>query len=89
MNVETKDFNLYFEIKDMSTDDEGNLFPAGIKVTIAKNVALDSYEKMVKAIKEMDEKTLMVGLNMDRLFDIDKARLISQEEYERDYGDEG
>ena len=83
-----KDFNLYFEIKDMSEDDEGNLLPAGIKVTIAKNIAIKTYEKMLNEIKEVDEKTLMNWLNMDGLFDVDKARLISQEEYERLYGDE-
>lgn len=83
-----KDFSLYFEIKDMSVDDEGNLLPAGIKVTIAKNITLETYEKMLDKIKEVDEKTLMMWLNMDKLFDVDKARLISQEEYERDYGDE-
>lgn len=83
-----KDLNLYFEIKDMSEDDEGNLFPAGIKVTIAKNIAIETYEKMLNEIEEVDEKTLMKWLNMDELFDIDKARLISQEEYERLYGDE-
>lgn len=83
-----KDLNLYFEVKDMSVDDEGNLFPAGIKVTIAKDVTLDSYEKMVNAIREVDEKALMLGLNMDMLFDIEKASLITEEEYERNYGDE-
>lgn len=83
-----KDFNLYFEIKDMSEDDEGNLFPAGIKVTIARNITLEAYEEMLNEIKEVDEKTLMKWLNMDWLFDVDKARLISKEEYERDYGDE-
>ena len=83
-----KDLNLYFEAKDMSEDDEGNLLPAGIKVTIAKNIAIETYEKMLNEIEEADEKTLMKWLNMDELFDIDKARLISQEEYERLYGDE-
>lgn len=83
-----KDLNLYFEVKDMSVDDEGNLFPAGLKVTIAKDVTLDSYEKMVNAIREVDEKALMLGLNMDMLFDIEKASLITEEEYERNYGDE-
>lgn len=62
--------------------------PAGIKVTIAKNIALETYEKMLDEIKAIDEKTLMMWLNMDKLFDVDKARLISQEEYERLYGDE-
>ncbi len=82
-----KDFNLYFEIKDLSVDDEGNLLPAGIKVTIARNITLEAYEEMLNKIKEVDEKTLMKWLNMDELFNIDKARIITQEEYERDYGD--
>lgn len=82
-----KDFSLYFEIKDLSADDEGNLFPAGIKVTIAKNITLEEYEKILNRIKSVDEKTLMKWLNMDELFNIDKARIITQEEYERDYGD--
>lgn len=43
---------------------------------------------MLNKIKEVDEKSLMKWLNMDELFNVDKARLISQEEYERDYGDE-
>lgn len=82
-----KDFSLYLEIKDLSADDEGNLFPAGIKVTIAKNITLEEYEKILNRIKSVDEKTLMKWLNMDELFNIDKARIITQEEYERDYGD--
>ena len=83
-----KDLNLFFEIKDMSTDDEGNLLPAGIKVTIAKNITLEEYEEILNRINSIDEKTLMKWLNMDELFNIDKASLISQEEYERLYGDE-
>lgn len=35
-----KDFNLYFEIKGLSVDDEWNLLPAGIMVTIARNITL-------------------------------------------------
>lgn len=84
-----KNLNLYIEAKDASVDDAGNLCPVGIKVTIAKDVTLDYYEEWVNAIKEVDEKALMLGLNMDRLFDIDKASLITEEEYERNYGDEG
>lgn len=83
-----KDFNLYFEIKDMSTDDEGNLFPAGVKVTLARNITPEAHEEMLNRIKDVDEKSLMKWLNMDELFNVDKARLISQEEYERLYGDE-
>ena len=57
-----KDFSLYFEIKDVSEDDEGNLLPATIKVTIARNITLEAYEEMLNKIKEVGKFETYSGI---------------------------
>lgn len=89
-NVETKDIYLYFEVQDMTEDEQGNSYPAGIKVCVAKSVTTDSYDTVAakfETIAALNEQALIQALRLDEIFSTDKIRCITKEEYEREYGE--
>ena len=78
---------IYLEIAGLAINENNNPAPAGMCISfdVADGTKLPEYDEFVKSIKK-DGLLRLTGL--DGMVKPDDVRFITQEEYEREYGDE-
>lgn len=84
-----KDVILYFEVDDMSIDEEtGELGPAGIKLKIGQ-CDDEKYETVMKGINTLETlQNFVAYIGLKDMFAGKDFRLITKEQYDERYGDE-
>ncbi len=78
---------IYLEIDGLAIDENNNPAPAGlcIKFEVPGGTKLPDYQELVQSVRK---EGLLRMTGLDGLVEPDDINFITQEEYEREYGEE-
>lgn len=85
-----KKIRVCFEVQGLAIDEHGNPAPAGMQFTIGE-VPDEKYEAAMESVKAVKAMGILHYLGLDSFASKYKEsdfRLISPEEYDREYGDD-